>query len=819
MTALVTLLAGMAGFFLADPLNLPTDLLDVLDKRASVISMVAGLLLGGLGVWLQRRPPSAPASLPPEPSKALEPADMTAPRTPARPFHLMPRPLYLVGRDETLPSLHDRLTNASTLPYWVAVHGLGGIGKTSLVTEYSHRYQHEYQLAWHLPAEDPTVLSAAFAELAAHLGAQEAHRADPVRQVHAVLDAHPGRWLLIFDNAPDADALHGLLPPTGSGHVLITSRSGSWPDLHGLELPVLDSGPASAFLLERSGREDAQAAAAVAAKLGGLPLALEQAGAYMAETGTDPSSYLDLLTRHRPALLAEGKPWGYAEKVTSTWQAAFDQLTGTHPQAIALLRLLACYAPEDIPYHRLLDDLTVDSLVGLGDGKGAKKQLSLLPAGRLQVNTAMAALRRYCLISRPHDGLVSMHRLIQAVTLDRLTDGQRNAWSAVANTILEQALPGTPYVPAAWPDYRRLLPHGLTVLAPGSDALLEISTYLGAAGDARTARALARQLCDHRTEHLGAEHPDSLTTRHNLAEWTGQSGDAAAARDQLAALLPIRQRVQGADHPHSLETSHHLAIFTGLAGDAAAARDQLAALLPIRQRVQGAEYPDTLRTQHDYADWIGDAGDAAAARDQLAALLPIRQRVQGAEHPDTLRTRHNLAHFTGWAGDAAAARDQYAALLPIRQRVQGAEHPRTLDTWHQLAYFTGLAGDAAAARDQLAALLPICERVEGPEHPETLTVRHALVRWTGQAGDPAAARDQLAALLPICERVLGTDHPHTLANRHDLANWTGQAGDPVAARDQLAALLPIRERVLGADHPDTLVTRHDLANWTGRARA
>ncbi|MED7928040.1 tetratricopeptide repeat protein [Nonomuraea sp. LP-02] len=713
--AAATLLVGVAGFFLGFLLNLPRDLLDVFDKRSSVISMVLSLLFGMLGVWLQRRPLPTTASLPPAP------------------IALLPRPLCLAGREETLAALHTRLADAQTLPSWIAVHGLGGIGKTSLLAEYSHRYLHAYRLVWHLAAEEPTLLSAAFADLATQLGVHQGDGADPVHQVHAVLDTYPGRWLLIFDNAPDADSIQAFLPPTGSGHVLLTSRSGSWPDSHGLELTVLEREPATAFLLQRSGHDDAQSAAAVVAELGGLPLALEQAGAYMAETGTTPSGYLALLTSDRTALLAVGTPWGYAEKVASTWQAAFDHLATTSPPAIALLRLLACYAPENIPYQLLLDDLTVESLVELGIGKGAKKQLSLLPTGRMQVNAALIALRRYCLISRPHDGLVSVHRLVQSVTLDRLTAGQRTAWSAAASRALQQALPGTPWASEARSDYRRLLAHALTLLPPGSGGLLEISRYLGAAGDYRTARALAQQLYGHHTEHLGADHPDTLAAWHYLARWTGDAGNAASARDQLAALLPIRQRVLGSEHPNTLATRHHLAYWTGEAGDAATARDQLAALLPIRQRVLGSEHPHTLTTQYSLARWTGEAGDATAARDAFAALLPIRQRVLGLEHPDASLIRHGLARWTGEAGGAAAARDQYAALLPIHHRVLGAEHPHTLIIQHNLARWTGEAGDAATARDAFAALLPVRQRVLGAEHPNTLLTQRSLIYWTSRA--------------------------------------------------------------------------------------
>ncbi len=92
---------------------------------------------------------------------------------------------------------------------------------------------------------------------------------------------------------------------------------------------------------------------------------------------------------------------------------------------------------------------------------------------------------------------------------------------------------------------------------------------------------------------------------------TEKAGDAAGARDQYAALLPIRERVLGAEHPDTLTDRGNLAHWTGEAGDAAAARDQYAALLPVRERVSGAEHPDTLTTRNNLAYWTEQAGGDA----------------------------------------------------------------------------------------------------------------------------------------------------------------------------------------------------------------
>ena len=137
---------------------------------------------------------------------------------------------------------------------------------------------------------------------------------------------------------------------------------------------------------------------------------------------------------------------------------------------------------------------------------------------------------------------------------------------------------------------------------PATTSLLD----RGGGGCGRGPRPVRRPAAHLRADQ-GPEHPDTLTTRYNLARWTGEAGDAAGARDQFAALLPIRERVLGPEHPDTLATRHDLARWTGEAGDAAGARDQFAALLPVRERIQGPEHPDTLTACANLAYWTGQA--------------------------------------------------------------------------------------------------------------------------------------------------------------------------------------------------------------------
>ena len=734
--------------------------------------------------------------------------------TAGQPVRLAPRPPVLAGREALLAALDARLAAGDgPAPRTVVLCGLGGAGKTSVAVEYAYHQLAEVGVAWQFPAEDATVLAAGFGGLAAQLGARGlADSRDPVASVHAVLARFAAPWLLIFDNVTDMASVGAFVPPAGPGRVLITSQNPNWPGPV-LDVPVLGPDVAAGFLVSRTGDPDRQAARELAGLVGGLPLALEQAAAYLQAVGGTLAGYLALFRQRRAGLLARGEPAGYSKTVASTWALAFERLQQAEPGAVGLLRLLAFCAAEAVPLDLLLQPRP--GLAGrLGDQVGPL--VAPLIEDPLAAGDAIGALRRYSLVTPAGDGAVSVHRLVQAVTADQMPADLAGRWRQAAAALVEAALPAEPWMSGTWPVYAMLLPHAQAALPDDSDGMARLATYLGSSGSYATARDLQRRILDARETVLGPQHPDTLAVRHEFGRWTGEAGGLAAARDLFAGLLPVRERVLGPQHPGTLATRHELALYTGMAGDIAAARDLFAGLLPVREQVLGPQHPDILATRHELAHLIGEAGDLAAARDLFAGLLPVREQVSGAQDPWTLAARHELGRWTGQAGDPAAARDLFARLLPDMQ-VLGAQHPDTLNARHELALWTGEAGDPAAARDLFAGLLPVREQVLGPQHPYTLTARYELGRWTGEAGDPAAARDLFAGLLPALEQVLGPQHPYTLNARANLARWTGEAGDPAAVRGLFAGLLPAFDQVLGPQHPHTLAARATLARWTRTA--
>jgi Domain of unknown function (DUF4062) len=295
------------------------------EVRAAEFGDLHGLIQGlstGVQAELDKRPPKGPV------------------------LRLAPRPPFLAGREELLAELDARLADGNDQePQTVTLHGMPGAGKTSLALVCAHTQLPEVGITWQLAAEDPAVLAAGFAALAAELGARE-EAGDPVVAVHRALAGSRARWLLMFDNAPGPQAVEAFLPPAGRGRVLITSRNALWPRGQAVEVPVLGLDAAAGFLVARTGDPDHQAAAGLAEELGGLPLALEQAGAYVQASGIGLADYLASFRRRRPQILARGTPTGYDSTVAATWSLAFTELEQSAPSAVGLLRLLAFCAPS-----------------------------------------------------------------------------------------------------------------------------------------------------------------------------------------------------------------------------------------------------------------------------------------------------------------------------------------------------------------------------------------------------------------------------------------------------------------------------------------
>ena len=650
---------------------------------------------------------------PPLPEQAFRPwAELAVPAG----LSNLPRPGLFVGREPELARLDAAMAGPGGVVVQ-AVHGLGGVGKSTLAAHWAAAHAGDHSLTWWITAATPADIDAGLAGLAVALAPAltgvlplEALREGAVQW----LAAHPG-WLVILDNVTDPADVAPLLARASAGRYLITSRRASgW---HGTAVPVrldvLDPAEAQALLVAivAPGRPgEADGAAELCAELGFLPLAIEQAGAYLAQVGATPGEYLDLLARY-PAAMYQAAPEGgdAARTIARIWRVTLDRLADD-PLAGQVLRILAWYAPDGTP-RRLLD--------GLADPPAV-----LRAVGRLAAYSMLTA----------GEGTLAMHRLVQAVTrTPDLGDPHRDPQAVdaardQATRQLADAIPGW-QDPAGWPGWRMLLPH-IDALAshspPDTDTqdtaylLNQAGAFLDSQGQPGRAAGYLRRALACRVRVLGGDHPHTLRSRNNLAHAYQAAGNLGQAIPLYEQVLADSVRVLGADHPQTLGSRNNLAYAYQGAGN-------LGRAIPLYEQVVadsvwalGADHPQTLGSRNNLAGAYQGAGNLGRAIPLYEQVLADRQRVLGADHPDTLISRNNLAYAYQGAGDLGRAIPLYEQALADRQRVLGADHPDTLISRNNLATAYVKAGDLGRAIPLLEQTLADSVRVLGADHPDTL---------------------------------------------------------------------------------------------------
>ncbi len=326
---------------------------------------------------------------------------------------------HFTGREALISDLRGKLTagTAAAVTQSQAITGLGGIGKSELAMEYAYRFSGDYTLAWWMRAEDRVTLVGDIIALARELDLPEKDEAQQDVVVEAVRRwlRTTGGWLLVYDNVPNEDAVVDFVPRGATGHVIITSRDTRWDRIAApLAVDLWERGESVAFLRERTGESDDGQADRLADLLGDLPLALEQAAAYVNQTRKPLAWYADQLEKgHGAKLWAKGRD---AEKtVAATWTLSFERVAAESPAGAALLQLCAFLAPDDIP----LDVIRAGA-------EHLPEPLKAAAEDDIDFEDAVGAVLRYSLARRDGEGL-SVHRLVQAVTRDGLDEQQEGS--------------------------------------------------------------------------------------------------------------------------------------------------------------------------------------------------------------------------------------------------------------------------------------------------------------------------------------------------------------------------------------------------------
>ena len=634
-------------------------------------------------------------------------------------WNIEPRNPEFTGRDSLLAGIYSRLSSGGTAVVQ-ALRGMGGVGKTQIAIEYAHRFSSEYDLVWWIASEDSSLIADQLAALARQLRLVEpsAETATATAMVKAYLRGND-RWLLVFDNAEEPARLREWLPG-GLGHVVITSRAGGWDHIASMVSVDVMARPEAIKML-RTCHPDLTPAEAdqLAAALGDLPLALSQAGGFLAETASTVGDYLELLSEHAGDVLSEGATGDYPRPLAAAISLSENQLAGADPVSLALLRLCSYLAPEIVPVDWLIKASQREDVL-----HSPLTELSPNRAGPVAIRRSVAAITRLGLATSSREGL-RLHRLTQAVTRDQLTVAERRDVQARSRTILTVNSPGDPEDPADWPRWARMMPHLLAVDPADSDdpslrdLTCDAAWYLIERGDAEASARLAADALEQWTTAKPGDTYHTLWAARALARAHRQQGRYAIAREIYERTLPVSREVLGEDHPHTLRLAHGFAINLHLMGENDQARQLQAETFARYSRVLGDNHPHTLHSANHLGVDHYALGEYAEARRIHEDTLRRYRTVVGDNHPDTLRSANNLAVDLRTLKSLDEARILQEDTLARRRKVLGESHPDTLFSATSLSQTLVMMGLLDEAEQLQHDALRRVRVILGDDHPET----------------------------------------------------------------------------------------------------
>jgi tetratricopeptide (TPR) repeat protein/DNA-binding XRE family transcriptional regulator len=737
---------------------------------------------------------------------------------------------YFTGREEILEAMHTQLGFDQTvaLTQSSALHGLGGVGKTQIALEYAYRHALDYSAVFWIEAEKDEQIVASLLRIAETLqlpGQNEKDQQQVIAAVQRWLSTH-GQWLLIWDNVEDLTLLNRFLPSARSGALLLTTRLQALGALaRGLDLLPMEQEEGLLFLLRRANvllpeatgeqvrqlasQEPLQYAAAseLVTLLGGLPLALDQASAYIEETGCSLVDYTVRYQQQYGRLLNRRGIGGgeHPSSVTATFVLASEQVEREHRAAADLLRVCAFLHAEAIP----------EELFGEG-GEHLGPELASLAVDSAQFDEAIAVLRRYSLVQRQgQTRTLSLHRLVQAVLRSRMNEQEQVRWMERVITALNALFPEAAHEVRG--QCERLLPHVLEYAASLPDqvahqeALAEVlrkaADYLRNSAQYGQAELLYQRSLYIFELVLGPEHLSVARLFHNFALLYRIQGKYEQAETLCEKALRIREQALGPMHPDVISSLNMLANFYSEEGKYKQAEPLHQRVLRIREQILEPEHPHLAGSLNNLAMLYTELGKYEQAEPMFHRALAIREHVLGPEHPLVAEPLNNLALLYMELGKYEQAEPMFHRALAIWEQALGPKHPQVAEPLNNLALlYTELGKYEQAGRSGLQAL-QVSKRALGSEHLEVAYSLNVLANLSVKLGRDRHAEVLYQRALRIREQHRGENHPETALTLYDLALFRQKQGDSGEALSLAKRALQIRSQALGDAHPKTLATR------------
>jgi len=725
---------------------------------------------------------------------------------------------YFTGYDEVIGDLRARLVAEKDGVAIATISGLGGIGKTQLMLEYAFQYHKEYQKVFWLRADTQELLEEDLAQAAMTLQVPEARKQQPNHQYLATearqwFQTHSG-WLLLLDNIEEDVRAKDILTGLPHGHVLLTTRSQAVAELaSNLHLEKMRPEVGALLLLHRtlppsqSDSVDAFSEAhrlkarEISLLLDGLPLALDQAGAYIGETGCSLTEYIQLYQKHRKALLARRSERqklysDYRESVATTWLISFNRVEQQSPAAAKLLDLCAFLHPDAISEDILLESTYLENT-----------EMHPIVESAFQLNQACEVLLRYSLIRRNADEeLFSIHRLVQSVLQDRMDDPTQRLWAEQVVHAVEKAFLAAPlerieyYIPQAR-HCADLIKQWELVGDEATRLLERVAREVYKRGWYPQATTLYLRAHGASSDSRGSDDPRTIHLLQELGRVHMEQGVYGMAVNLYAQAKEDCERLLGADHPAVVDCLNNLALAEMRGMHYANATQFCEQALAWHDRMSEPDYTAekamTYYIAAEIATRLGAAG-AILAQVYYQDALEMGIHVWGKESAEFADIISGLGRLYAWYRKFEQAEPLLHRALKIRRNVFGDDHPRTAQSLEDLAALARRRGDPVAAEQFCTEALTIRLQKLGPYHPDIARNFRALAVLAQDQGKSDEAEQLYRKALAVYQYAGGPESPDYLLLLLDLADFLRDAervGEADAYEQQVASTIKcIEER-------------------------
>jgi tetratricopeptide (TPR) repeat protein len=637
-----------------------------------------------------------------------------------RPFFVPFRPKgdRVIGAEQALRRVRDQLTQGrpTSIGQTAAFEGLGGLGKTQLAVEYAWRYSSDYPngVIWLTADQDISAQLTRLAVEARWVAAESEHKVKLDIAQHRVRSYSD--CLVIFDNVESLAAIEPYLPhPSAQPHLLGTSRT-EQPGFVPVPLDILDEDQSLALLASEADRspagdEEEEAAREIARELGGLPLALEMAGAYLLNRPIRWQQYRDMLRKDAKAAFR------------SRLLASF---TRHEADLFATLRIQEGLFEAEPRLREILDVLTWSGSAAMG--------LSLLAAllnteatdllGALSLGVKLRLIESSSKLDR-----YSLHRLVRKVRQEDHPLAEVSVWAEEVCRRLGD-----------WFFARRRDFADLAIFEAEIDHLQRWREQAVSRGNSQASRLtwLLAYPPFHRGQYAEShrwldqaldlfqreDNPDQELNAwlwHDLGSILSRQGRRREALELDKRTLDLRRKVLGEEHPDTAFSFFNIGMSYLQLNDLEMGLDLSTRALDIRRKVLGGEHPDTAASLESMGRIYRELGDVDKALAFATEALVIKRKILGEEHPQTARSLAYIANDYQAQGYLDRALDFYMQAYVIQHRTLGDNHPDTADVLGMLDVLHFERGNLELSLEFSLRALHIWRKIGGTTNSETIT--------------------------------------------------------------------------------------------------